>query len=70
MTMRWTANYHGKIRYVKRFALLPIKIDHEVRWLETCYIRQYWHEYYGWWLNTEFITEETYKRIQGESTDE
>lgn len=63
--MKWTLNYNGRVRYVKRFALFPIKIDYEVRWLETCYIRQYWHAYYCRWLNTEFVTEETYKNVNG-----
>ena len=61
--MRFTTNYHGQVRYIKRFALFPIKVDNEIRWLETCYLRQTWHESYCAWLNNEFVTEGVYKSV-------
>ena len=39
--MRWKIEDHlGETRIVKRFLLLPKKIDDEWRWLEVAYIKQ------------------------------
>lgn len=57
--------YHdGDRRYIKRFALFPIKIDREIRWLETCYICQTYCT--DWdvctWTNYAFVSEDAYNR--------
>ena len=49
-------------RIIKRFALFPIKIKNEIRWMEVCYIKQlYWElwDEYGY-ENIEFVTKEQY----------
>ncbi len=59
--MRWTKRY---TRYIKRFAIFPIKIKDEIRWLETVYLRQYydvWTVPFSMWKNKEFVTAEEYK---------
>lgn len=51
-------------RCVKRFALLPITIGDETRWLEVVYIRQWRCSDMTFfpWVNCEFIDKETYKK--------
>ena len=64
--MMWTINRKehqaGEIRYIKRFAWLPIRAGAEVRWLEKVYIEQRlwesWHEI--GWENIRFLTKEQY----------
>jgi hypothetical protein len=41
-------------RVIHRFALLPISIDGEIRWLENVYIAQIYSIYLGIWLNDQF----------------
>lgn len=60
--MRWTLLHNKDIRIIKRFALLPIRIDYEVRWLETVYIRQ---EYYNGWHNDGFVDKRSYLNLKG-----
>lgn len=61
--MRWIKKYK---RYVKRFAMLPIKIRDETRWLETVYLEQ---KYDAWkfpfpgWINCDFVSEGLYKEF-------
>jgi hypothetical protein len=48
--MRWirkmpTEPREGEYRIVKKFALLPYRIDNEYRWLETMYILQQLNAY-------------------------
>lgn len=38
--MRWTKKKDGDKRVVERFALVPITIGDETRWLEWCTIAQ------------------------------
>jgi hypothetical protein len=55
---------HGIVR--KQFALFPIRINDEVRWLETCYIHSVYfivgdigsivHD----WVDNKFVTKEDY----------
>jgi hypothetical protein len=53
-------------RVVKRFALFPITIYRETRWLETVYIKQSYNiwtaQVFSHWENEEFLTEEDAKR--------
>ena len=56
--MRWTKTQYGDVKIKKKFAILPISINNEVRWLEWVTVK---YEYYsdmnhllGWW-KTEFI---------------
>lgn len=60
--MRWKKKYS---RIVKKFALFPVKIDDEYRWLETVYVEQGWHHWYGW-RDNKFINEEEYTKRVGE----
>ena len=48
-------------RYIKRFAIFPIKINNEYRWLETCYIRQAYRDG-AYWKNECFINKEVYEK--------
>lgn len=63
--MRWYRKIKecGTIRYRKRFALLPICVNREVRWLETVYLKQTlssdWDDV--WWDNIKFLTKEEYE---------
>lgn len=53
-------------RYVKRFAILPIKAGQEWKWLEVCYIRQ--RRWTSWneegWENDKFVDKSMYKGYQ------
>lgn len=56
--MRWKSVRTGDKRIVTRFALFPIKIQGEVRWLELCKIEQdaYDTDFYTYpWHNIRFI---------------
>jgi hypothetical protein len=41
-------------RIIRRFALLPISLDDEIRWLETVYIAQAYSTSWGNWYNEQF----------------
>ena len=62
--MRWQKKQKSVTDYkiVKRFALFPICINNEWRWLETCYILKTlwisWHE--EEWTNTAWVSENAY----------
>ena len=63
--MRWTKKYRNRdYKIVKRFALLPIRVGNEYRWLETCYVlkeKSYsWGETLGW-INISWTNAETYE---------
>lgn len=56
--MRWYKTY---ARIVKRFALLPIRIGDETRWLETVYLRQEWCPYMLFnWRPDRFVSKSDY----------
>ena len=38
--MRWKKPTPNETRIIKTFAILPITINNETRWLESCKIRQ------------------------------
>jgi len=62
----------GKVRYIRKFAFIPICIDGEWRWLNTVYLKQMIrttsHSIDGrrmdcwYWSNEEFLTKEEYKK--------
>ena len=68
--MRWQEPKHGDVKIKKKFALFPIEINGENRWLEWVTIKYVYHDgtmfrtprtyqhyrYYGW-LKEEFIDE-------------
>ena len=56
--MKWKKR---KYRYIRRFALFPIKIRSEYRWLEIVYIEQH-RNWLDCWENLQFITEEEYRK--------
>ena len=53
----------GDEKIVRRFAIFPITIGSERRWLEIVTIKQQFVEYHAWmpvnrWYNIEFIDKE------------
>jgi hypothetical protein len=53
---------HGQVRYIKKFAFLPIETsrDNYSIWLENAYIRQVY--FYGrGWRSTNFVPKDTYE---------
>lgn len=64
--MEWNKPDNGDERIVKRFALLPIRIYKNVKWLKMCYIRQVYIERYGYslWNNLSFVTKDEYIRTK------
>ena len=60
--MRWSLPKDGAVRIIKLFALFPIGIDCEYRWLETCYIKQKYSYILSLWYNEEFSTKEEAER--------
>ena len=59
----------GTHRIVKRFAIFPVCIDGEYRWLETVYIRQtFRHEWERinafYWHNDYFTTRVAYENYK------
>ena len=46
-------HYLNKVRNINRFAILPITIKFETRWLEMCKIKQVYS--YGGWYNDKFL---------------
>ena len=64
--MRWIKKPNAKVlgfRAIKRFALFPIHIKDEYRWLEICYIfQERYHDFYeSSWENKHWLTKEEYK---------
>ena len=64
--MRW---FKGYIRIKKKFALLPVRIDSEVRWLETVYIYQRKDRFRDCWLNIRFETKQAYLKRKAEEKE-
>lgn len=56
----------NKYRYIKRFALLPIRIRYEVRWLEIVYILQKRDGPEDSWHNQGFQTKQQYLKREFE----
>lgn len=60
--MRWIKkNYYKSTRVVRKFALFPICVGDETRWLETVYILQK-RAFPGapYWTDVDFVTKEEY----------
>lgn len=57
--------YHGEQRFVKRFAIFPIKVCHEIVWLETVYLLQEWRPdiTVRGWYNYKLLDKETYEKL-------
>ena len=51
-------------RFVRRFAIFPVKIGRTVVWLERYYIEQHkCHPRYGnWYVSYNYLTKEEYER--------
>jgi hypothetical protein len=49
-------------RLIRKFALLPIFIDGEIRWLETVYIEQAYSVGWGNWYNENFATQKQWEQ--------
>lgn len=63
--MRWRKK---TMKVVRRFALFPIRIGYEYRWLEVVYIRRFKRDPYILWRNDKFVDKETFiksKKKQG-----
>ena len=61
--MRWKEPIDGDVKIKKKFALFPITINYETRWLEWVNIKyKYSEDCWGWcccgWIPTEFIDDE------------
>ena len=69
--MRWTKPKAGTKRIQPAFAIIPIRIDDEMVWLERVYIRQELHHYtfmeysYWWWEDLEYLTKEKVVKVKG-----
>ena len=53
----------GTVRYIKRFAFLPIQIHRELYWLQTVFIQQERirdGDYVGIWENQKFVSKDEY----------
>lgn len=56
--MRFKGKKHNEEIIIKKFAIFPIDIEGDVRWLEFVKIKgYYWLGYSGnwWWENIEFV---------------
>lgn len=63
--MRIHLPYRGQPRFIKKFAVLPIKIGNEIIWGEMAYIRQEWRPdltHHGWY-NEKFLDKEEYEKL-------
>lgn len=53
--MRFKMPKHGDIRVKTKFAILPIEIYGEVRWMETVKIRQCYDSPSHKWFDNSFV---------------
>lgn len=51
--MRRKKAVFGDMRVIKRFLVLPKKINNEIRWLETAYIKQGYSGYE--WVDCDWV---------------
>lgn len=49
---------HGEIKTVKKFLILPVMIDNEIRWLETATIKYKFNFIYEKWEAIGFVNED------------
>ena len=66
--MRW---FKGNSRIKKKFAILPIRINSEVRWLEIVYVYQKKERVYGYdfWRDIKFSTKQAYIQRKAEEKE-
>lgn len=53
--MRWYFPEHGDRRTESYFALFPVRIGREVRWLEKVRVMTVWCSNEGRWVEIEFL---------------
>lgn len=53
--MRWYFPEHGDRRTESYFALFPVRIGQEVRWLEKVRVMTVWRSNEGRWVEIEFL---------------
>ncbi len=56
--MRWTKPKEGKEKIKRKFAILPISIDGETRWLEWVTVR---YVYYSGTIRKDWTTNQFYR---------
>lgn len=64
--MRW---FKRNSRIKKKFAILPIRINSEVRWLETVYVYQERDCFDRWWYDIEYSTKQKYLKRKAEEKE-
>ena len=64
--MRIMRPSNNDTRIIKRFAIIPVGIDKEIRWLEFVYIEQIYSDFYGSWLNNRFVDQDRWKMYKKE----
>lgn len=57
MIMRWRKKM---MKIVRRFALFPICISYEYRWMEVVYIRRFKRDPFILWRNDRFVSKKTF----------
>lgn len=61
--MRWTKPSDGDIKVKRKFALFPICLYREVRWLEWVTVEYVYNEWENDWHMTRFIDDEIHEKI-------
>lgn len=61
--MRWTKPKDRDIKVKRKFALFPICLDREVRWLEWVTIEYVYREWEDDWYARRFIDNEIHEKI-------
>ena len=64
--MRWTTPQPYEERVIVRFPILPRLIEHDVRWLEIVYIKQFYSKFKMGWIDIRYVTKEDYIKYKGE----
>jgi hypothetical protein len=66
--MRFQRPKPGQIRVAKWFAIFPITLHYECRWLEWVYVQQKYVERWicgnARWYDLQFVTKEDYERFK------
>lgn len=56
--MRWNKPEDGEVKIKRKFAMLPIRIDDEIRWLEWVTVK---YVYYNGTLCRDYTTNQFYR---------